>query len=77
MKAVCSHCGKDLGPREGPEGAITHGICEECAQIVLEDYKKQRQLPPRELFLIATRTERAARMADMPPMVSIADGYPR
>jgi hypothetical protein len=71
LKAICSYCGEDLGYRAGPEGMITHGVCERCARIVLAEYKERKERPPLEMFLIATRTERAARMKDMPKMVTI------
>lgn len=38
MKAECAWCGETLGRRPGPDGQVTHGICEDCKNAVLADF---------------------------------------
>lgn len=45
MKQVCTWCGKDMSEKEGPEDAVTHGMCEDCAvheRAKLADYQKRK-----------------------------------
>lgn len=44
VKTKCSWCGKETGHKEGNfakhlQGAISHGICKECAKDFLDDEK--------------------------------------
>ena len=45
MRSECAWCGKDLGDKPGPEGAVTHGICEDCMKAVLADFYGKRNGP--------------------------------
>jgi hypothetical protein len=38
MRAECAWCGKHLGDKPGPDGAVTHGICNACREAVLADF---------------------------------------
>lgn len=31
MSVVCAWCGRDMGKKMGPTGAVSHGICASCA----------------------------------------------
>ena len=38
MDRVCAWCGKMLEEgAEGPEGLISHGICDDCKKLLLEE----------------------------------------
>ena len=43
MKIVCSGCGKDLGEKEGDEGLVSHGLCEECGEVMIADIKHWKE----------------------------------
>ena len=40
MKTVCAWCNKII--RSVPEGAASHGICEECEKVITEEIKRER-----------------------------------
>lgn len=40
MKVECGWCGVDLGWRQGPDGQVTHGICEPCQTKQLESIRR-------------------------------------
>jgi len=37
MDVVCAYCKKDMGRKEGPEGRVSHGICEACLAKLLPE----------------------------------------
>jgi len=43
MKVECAWCGKDLGEKPGPEGATSHGICKECADVMIQEIKTNHE----------------------------------
>ena len=45
MSIVCAWCGRDMGEKMGPDGAVTHGICIPCMKAELE---KLWQTDPRQ-----------------------------
>ncbi len=42
MDVVCAWCGKSMGVKPGPPGVpgTTHGICDECLEIQLEEVRR-------------------------------------
>ena len=32
MKIVCAWCLRDLGKKPGPEGKMSHGMCDQCRE---------------------------------------------
>ena len=44
LEVVCAWCGKHLGWKDGKgEIGISHGICDECKEKILGEYKEKRR----------------------------------
>ena len=43
MKRVCSWCKKDMGEKPGPDGQVTHGVCDECAKEMEEELEAMKK----------------------------------
>jgi ribosomal protein S27E len=39
MRVVCAWCGKVLGEKPGPAADVSHGICEDCLDLELQDIR--------------------------------------
>lgn len=40
MKSICMYCQKVL--RDGPDDKISHGACEPCTELALEEIRQMR-----------------------------------
>jgi hypothetical protein len=46
MKVKCAWCGRDMGEKMGPDWAVTHGICPECMEKVLDGVHNRTEVCP-------------------------------
>ena len=39
MKVICAWCKEEIQAQPGPEDAVSHGICDDCAKILKAEAK--------------------------------------
>lgn len=44
MQAVCGWCGMELGWKDGPDGEVTHGMCQRCKAEQMVSFHRPRRL---------------------------------